>query len=123
MWLSVVAGPPNSGTTIEPATPTGAWWMGPAKNGSLLGLQVCGLNVIVPSFKPLICVWRVAVEVDRVFCFLALGGLSGTHMTPPCLAVAGPAAAIAATHAITKQMQSRCMSIHTPLSVSHRGRL
>ena len=51
-------GATNNGTTIGPGTPTGAWWMWPAMNVSRPGLLICVLNVIVPSSRTLISVWR-----------------------------------------------------------------
>ena len=74
MWRAFVAGvgDTNSGTTIGPATPTGAWWMCPATNVSRFLLLICFLNWIVPLLRTLIRVWPLATEFDPVVSFFAV---------------------------------------------------
>src|SRR6266705_2059998 len=87
MWRALVGGvgETNSGTTIGPATPTGAWWIWPATNVSLFLLLMCVLNSIVPSFRTLICVCPLAVDVEPVVSFLAASFACRTHVTPTSL--------------------------------------
>jgi hypothetical protein len=65
-------GDTNSGTTIGPATPTGAWWMWPATNVSPFLLRMWVLNPIVPSVRTLISVCPLPVKVEPVVSFLAV---------------------------------------------------
>ena len=72
MWRAVVPGDANSGTTIGPATPTGAWWMWPATNVSPFLLRIWVLNSIVPLARTLIWVWPLAVDVEPVVSLVAV---------------------------------------------------
>src|SRR6266542_5977398 len=102
MWRALVGGEgdTNSGTTIGPAIPTGAWWMWPATNVSPFLLRMWVLNSIVPSVRTLISVWPLAVEVEPVVSFLAARFACRTHSTPLPL-FAGAALAVGATTAQT----------------------
>src|SRR5439155_13849329 len=110
MWRALVAGvgETNSGTTIGPATPTGAWWMCPAMNVSPFRLRMCVLNSIVPPLRTLICVWPLAVEIEPVVSFLAASFAWSTHIVPlPFFAGPTPAVGAATTQAATRQRNRR----------------
>src|SRR6266702_2923926 len=99
MWRAFVgrAGATNSGTTIGPGTPTGAWWIWPAMNVSWFLLLIWVLNSIVPSFRTLICVWPLAVDVEPVVSFLAANFACRTQVTPRPLLAGATLAVGAAT--------------------------
>src|SRR5213083_2799888 len=84
MWRALVggAGATNSGTTIGPATPTGAKWIWPATNVSWFLFLICVLNSIAPPFRTLIKVWPLAVDVEPVVSFLAASFACRTHVVP-----------------------------------------
>src|SRR5437773_284373 len=117
MWRAFVAGAgeTNSGTTMGPATPTGAWWIWPATNVSWFLLLIWVLNSIVPSLRTLINVWPLAVEVEPVVSFLAASFACRTHIVPtPLLAGATLAASAATAPAATRQTIKRRMLPHFP---------
>src|SRR5438093_9230682 len=108
MWRALVVGATNSGTTIWPATPTAAWWMCPATNVSWFLLLIWVLNSIVPSFRTLIWVWPLAVDVEPVVSFLALSFACKTHITPlPFFACVTLAVGAATTQAAAAQRNKR----------------
>src|SRR6476646_1000981 len=85
-----------------------------ATNVSPFGFITCALKAIVPSFQTLTCTWPVAAEVEPVVSFFALRCVFNTHITPPCFADAGAAAAIAATEPTASHIKRRRISL-TPL--------
>src|SRR3989442_833576 len=98
------AGATNSGTTIGPATPMGARWIWPAINVSWFLLLIWVLNSIAPSFRTLIKVWPVAVDVEPVVSFLAASFACRTHIVPSSLFAGATLAVGAATaQATTKE--------------------
>src|SRR5207244_4513162 len=107
-------GATNSGTTIGPATPTGAWWMWPATNVSWFLLRICVLNSIVPSLRTLISVWPLAIEVEPVVSLLADSFECRTHITPlPLFACVTPAVGAATAQAAAMQRTKRRIKPHS----------
>src|SRR5438552_18957190 len=112
MWRALVdgAGATNRGTTMGPATPTGAWWIWPSTNVSWFLLLIWVLNSIVPSFRTLISVCPLAVDVEPVVSFFAASFACRTHITPrPLLAGATLAAGAPTAQAATRQRMKRRM--------------
>src|SRR5919204_1166003 len=111
-------GGPNSGTTIGPGTPAGAWWMWPAMKFSWPGLLMWVLNSIVPSRRTLISVWPFAVDVEPVVSFFADSLACRTQTTPLPLFAAEPLAASATTvDAAAKQRIARRMKFFPPSAI------
>src|SRR5919201_5701053 len=120
-------GGPNSGTTIGPGTPAGAWWMWPAMKFSWPGLLMWVLYSIVPSRRTLISVWPFAVDVVGGVSFWARSFACRTQTTPlplpplPPFATAPLDASAASAHAATRHRITRRMqppSFGCPLSLS-----
>src|SRR2546430_16352830 len=115
MWRAVGPGDANGGTTIGPATPTGARWMWPATNVSPFLLRIWVLNSIVPLARTLIWVWPLAVDVEPGVSLLAVNFAWRTHMTPfPFFAGAPLAVSATAAQAATTPRIRRRISPHLP---------